>query len=176
MPAGGDGTQVTAGALQDADVGRVVPGGRQVKCETIQGHWDKGLRTLAESPEPFSVCYEASCGYGYLHDALAPVAHRVTVAHPGQLRLIFRSKRKNDRIDARRLGHVTKEGPATLRKLLVEAAWQAIRRDASLGARFERLCQDQPKRRKIAVVGGARYLACVMVAMLRSGETYRAAA
>jgi len=31
------------------------------------------------------------------------MARRVVVAHPGQLRLIFRSKRKNDRVDAHKL-------------------------------------------------------------------------
>jgi transposase len=34
---------------------------------------------------------------------LQPLAERVLVAHPGQLRLIFRSKNKNDRNDAERL-------------------------------------------------------------------------
>jgi transposase len=34
---------------------------------------------------------------------LRPLAARVTVAHPGQLRLIFRSMNKNDRNDAERL-------------------------------------------------------------------------
>jgi len=49
------------------------------------------------------VCYEASCGYGPLHDALQRFCQRVVVAHPGRLRLIFRSKRKNDRLDAKKL-------------------------------------------------------------------------
>ena len=31
------------------------------------------------------------------------MAKRVVVAHPGQLRLIFRAKRKNDRVDSRKL-------------------------------------------------------------------------
>ena len=35
--------------------------------------------------------------------SLSTMAHRVVVAHPGQLRLIFRSKRKNDRVDAEKL-------------------------------------------------------------------------
>ena len=49
------------------------------------------------------VCYEASCGYGHTYDLLQPIADRVTVAHPGHLRLIYRSKSKNDRNDADRL-------------------------------------------------------------------------
>src|SRR3954468_12543051 len=60
-------------------------------------------RVLKELPGRFEVCYEASCGYGHYHDLLKPLAVRVLVAHPGQLRLIFRSKNKNDRNDAERL-------------------------------------------------------------------------
>jgi transposase len=61
------------------------------------------LRVLQGLPDRFEVCYEASCGYGHFHDLLQPLAARVVVAHPGQLRLIFRSKNKNDRNDAERL-------------------------------------------------------------------------
>src|SRR5579864_1900293 len=39
----------------------------------------------------------------HYHDLLRPLAARVLVTHPGQLRLIFRSKNKNDRNDAERL-------------------------------------------------------------------------
>lgn len=59
------------------------------------------LQILKGLPDRFEVCYEASCGYGHYHDLLRPLAARV--AHPGQLRLIFRSKNKNDRNDAERL-------------------------------------------------------------------------
>jgi transposase len=61
------------------------------------------MRILKGLPDRFEVCYEASCGYGHFHDLLQPLAARVLVAHPGQLRLIFRSKNKNDRNDAERL-------------------------------------------------------------------------
>src|SRR5439155_5591879 len=61
------------------------------------------LRILKGLPDRFEVCYEASCGYGHYHDLLRPLAARVLVAHPGHLRLIFRSKNKNDRNDAERL-------------------------------------------------------------------------
>jgi transposase len=64
-------------------------------------------RTLVERlrgiEAPFQVVIEASCGSGTLADLLKPLATRVVVAHPGQLRLIFRSARKNDRVDAKKL-------------------------------------------------------------------------
>jgi transposase len=295
---------------------------------------------LAEQPGPRQICYEASLGYGVLHDRLMPIARRVLVAHPGQLRLIFRSKRKNDRVDARklalllhldevptvyvpsvgyrswrklietrqrrladrtrtknrlrsllrghgivaprrqalwtrkglawlrqvglptpdavldrdllfddlerqqaslrrverrlnqiaaahpgvyllrtipgvgprtaeavmayianphrfhrsrqvgsyfglvpcqdqsadrnRLGHITRQGPATVRRLLVEAAWQAIRREARVRAYFERMQRGDGGRKKIALVATAHYLVRCMHAMLRTGEVWRA--
>jgi transposase len=61
------------------------------------------MRILEGLSDRFEVCYEASCGYGHYHDLLCPLASRVLVAHPGQLRLIFRSKNKTDRKDAERL-------------------------------------------------------------------------
>ena len=64
---------------------------------------DQMMKLLERLPDRFEVCYEASCGYGHFHDLLRPVAARVLVAHPGQLRLIFRSRDKNDRKDAERL-------------------------------------------------------------------------
>lgn len=78
--------------------------GREVRTATVHGGWGKLLVTLKEAlPRPFSICYEASTGYGYLFKHLSAMAATVRVAHPGHLRLIFRSKRKNDRIDAQRL-------------------------------------------------------------------------
>src|SRR5262249_4828801 len=76
--------------------------GQLVQRGQVRG-LDEVLRTLKGLPDRFEVCYEASCGYGHFHDVLQPLAARVLVAHPGQLRLIFRSKNKNDRNDAERL-------------------------------------------------------------------------
>ena len=70
------------------------------------------LRVLTGLPDRFEVCYEASCGYGHYHDLLQPLAARVLVAHPGRLRLIFRSRDKNDRKDAERLAKLLYLGEA----------------------------------------------------------------
>jgi transposase len=314
--------------------------GQTVKRQTIRGSWDQVVLELAKMPRPFSICYEASCGYGTLHEKLSPLAKRVVVAHPGQLRLIYKTKRKNNRVDAskiakllyldavpavhvpnfdvrqwrgiiefrhrllarrvslknqikallrglgiaaprglwfrkgiawlrqldeqqllrgvdllrrdlmadelvevnakikrveielakiaarhpgvqllmtipgvgirtaeavvayiddinrfermsslgvyfglvpcqdasasvNRLGHITREGPATVRKMLCEAAWQTIRRSPKIKAWFDRIVGNDPDRRKIAAVAVARKLVVVMGAMLRSGEAWR---
>jgi len=77
--------------------------GKTVKQMKIQGTLAKLLDVLRSIQEPFAVCFEASCGYGHLHDSFGKVAKRVVVAHPGHLRLIFRTKKKNDRVDAKKL-------------------------------------------------------------------------
>jgi len=77
--------------------------GRKILSQTVRGPWSKVLEELDKIQKPFEVCFEASTGYGYLFERLQGLARRVVVAHPGQLRLIFRSKRKNDRVDAEKL-------------------------------------------------------------------------
>ncbi|MGO8703411.1 MAG: IS110 family transposase [Candidatus Brocadiia bacterium] len=314
--------------------------GRRVKMMNVRGAWPKVLEELGRLEGPWEVCFEASCGYGWLYERLKKMAQKVVVAHPGQLRLIFRSKRKSDRVDAEKLakllyldevppvyvpsvqvrswramiehrqkllqervrtknqlrallrthaivaprglwtqkglawieaqdlptsmdrlqrdillerigslrglmrrveealgeiaqsqagvnllmeipgvgirtaeavmayvddphrfrsvksigsyfglvpcqdqsagknqlGHLTRQGPATVRKLLTEASWQAIRRSKKIRAHFERIRQGNPERKRIALVATAHYLLRVMLAMLRTGEVWRAEA
>lgn len=81
-----------------------------------------------------------------------------------------------DSSNKQRFGHITREGPPTVRKLMTEATWQAIRRDPTVHGYFERIRRGDPDRRKIALVATARYLLRVMLAMLTSGEAWRQAA
>jgi transposase len=311
--------------------------GRKLSTQTIRGGWSKVLEEVGKLRKPFSICFEASSGYGFLFERLSTVSRRVVVAHPGQLRLIFRSKRKNDRVDAEklakllfldevppvhvpsvevrswrsmiehrrklvaeqtrtkngirsllrsqgieaprglwtrrglawlasvrlatemdelqrdimqerlqsvagmiqrvervlnhmaeahpgvrllrtipgvgprtgeavvayidepgrfhrnkaigsyfglvpkqdasgrsnRLGHITREGPASVRGLLVEAAWQGIRRCPRIRQVYERIQRGDKERRKIALVATAHHLLRAMLAMLQTGEVWR---
>ena len=311
--------------------------GQKLLSRTIKGPWSKVLEEVGKIRKPFAVCFEASTGYGYLFEHLQTIARRVVVAHPGQLRLIFRSKRKNDRVDAEklakllfldevppvyvpssevrswrgfighryklvrertrtknsirallrglgiqsprglwygpgmkwlcsvsfaneldtvrrdmlyerlcfltkmlerveatldrissrhagaqllrtipgvgprtseavmawvddpgrfqriksagryfglvpsqdasartnRLGHITREGPAIVRWMLTEAAWQGVRRSPAIRAFYERVRREDPERRKIALVATAHFLLRAMMAMLRTGEVWR---
>ena len=54
--------------------------------------------------------------------------------------------RQDSSAGVNRMGRITREGPSTVRKMLAEATWQAIRRSPVLRARFERLCADRPDR------------------------------
>jgi transposase len=71
------------------------------RCQVRQ--IDQMMNFLERLPGTWQVCYEASTGYGMYFEMLVKVADRVAVAHPGLLRLIYRSKQKNDRRDAEKL-------------------------------------------------------------------------
>jgi transposase len=72
-----------------------------------------------------------------------------------------------------RLGHITKQGPSTVRHLLTEAVWQSVRRSATMRAYLERVQRGDPARKKIALVATAHYLARVMWSMLRNGSEWK---
>jgi len=75
-----------------------------------------------------------------------------------------------------RLGHITRQGPGTARKYLVEAAWQGVYRSPTIRAYFERVLHGRPERRKIALVATAHYLLRCMHAILVSGKPWHEAA
>ncbi len=72
-----------------------------------------------------------------------------------------------------RLGHITRQGPATVRKLVVEATWQAVRLCPVIANYFERVQRGSDDRKKIALVATGHYLLRVMLSMLRNGEVWR---
>jgi len=70
-------------------------------------------------------------------------------------------------------GRITKRGPRTLRKLLVECAWCCLRYNAWARALYLRLTHGGKTRKKPAVVALARRLLVRLWAMLRDGATWR---
>jgi transposase len=83
------------------------PQGARFKALEVKGAWPKLLEVIdRQVPRPFTICFEASCGYGPLYDQLAQRAGSVQVAHPGELHTIFRSKKKHDRIDAAKIAKI----------------------------------------------------------------------
>jgi len=75
--------------------------------------------------------------------------------------------------DKRLLGHITREGPSTVRKLLTEAGWRGSRESALIKEIFDRHLRGDKGRRKLAIVATGHWLCRVMLAMLRSGEAFR---
>ncbi len=73
-----------------------------------------------------------------------------------------------------RLGHITRDGPPVMRKLICEAAWTAVKKCPVFKAYFERIMAGKPERKKIAIVATSHRLIRVMGAMMRSGTAYDA--
>lgn len=61
-----------------------------------------------------------------------------------------------------RKGHITREGPARLRRVLCQATWARVAHDLEDGAAYSRIVQRNPKHKKIAVVAAMRRLAVRM--------------
>ena len=75
--------------------------------------------------------------------------------------------------DHRRLGHITREGPSTVRKYLTEAMWRGVSKDEDLKRVYERFLRGDKSRKKIAMVAMGHWLCRVMLAMLKNGEAFR---
>jgi transposase len=61
-----------------------------------------------------------------------------------------------------RKGHITRQGPYRIRKVLCQAAWSSMRWDKAGKAFYERIVEKNPKHKKIAVVALMRHLAVRM--------------
>jgi transposase len=71
---------------------------------------DRLVQALSRFSAPRQVCFEAGTGAGYLRDFLREEVEEVLEAHPAQLRWIWGSKRKTDRLDAERLARLALVG------------------------------------------------------------------
>jgi transposase len=70
-----------------------------------------------------------------------------------------------------RLGHITKQGKPILRKILVQAAWKAIKIDDSLKKSYEQLSKRVGGKR--AIIAMSRKMIGRLRACFRTGELYR---
>ena len=75
--------------------------------------------------------------------------------------------------DHRRLGHITSDGPASVRQYLTEVSWQGTGKNGAFKQVYERFLRGDPSRRKIAMVAVSHWLCRVMLAMLKTGEVFR---
>jgi transposase len=68
------------------------------------------------------------------------------------------------------LGHISRQGKSILRKILIQAAWVAIQKDADLSEIFIRISNKVGSKR--AIVGIARRLIDRLRACFRKQENY----
>jgi transposase len=82
---------------------------------------------------------------------------RQLAAYLGLCPSSFESGEANDR-----KGHITRQGPSRVRKILCQAAWTAIRTDQATRARWERIKRGSSRRGKKATVAVMRTLGIQM--------------
>jgi transposase len=64
----------------------------------------EALRQWAgKRPEPWRGATEATLFSGWIYDTLKPFAAKLQMGHPAQMKAIFASKKKNDKLDARKI-------------------------------------------------------------------------
>ena len=66
----------------------------------LRSDLDRWMETL---PQPWTAAMEATIFTSWVYDNVRLRGHAVKVAHPAMLKAIAASKRKNDRIDARKI-------------------------------------------------------------------------
>jgi transposase len=73
----------------------------------------------------------------------------------------------------KRIGRITRRGPALLRGMLVEVAWMVYRRSPWAKSFVERISRGMKSRKRIAIVALARKLLVRLWAMLRDGTPWQ---
>lgn len=69
-----------------------------------------------------------------------------------------------------RKGHISRQGPPRLRKVLCQASWVHIRLNSDSRQRYQRLVDRNPKKKKIALVAVMRQLAVRLWHRMRQAE------
>ena len=136
---------------------------------------DKEIRKQAIKDRKIVLMYQATSGIG-------PISARVLANELGELQQFKNERQLFSYIgftpseyssgEHTRQGHITKQGKPIVRKILVQAAWVAIRHDKNLQIIYERIAAKSGAKR--AIVAIARRLIGRIRACFRTGELYEA--
>lgn len=134
---------------------------------------DKELSEQAEKDDVLEKVYRSAPGIG-------PTSARILANELGDMVQFDNERRLSSYVGVTpsehssgehvRQGHITRQGKPILRKVLVQAAWRAIKIDDSLGEIFDKLSQRVGKKK--AIIGIARKLIGRIRACFRTGELY----
>ena len=165
--------QLAAGTMSDGSPSPLGWGARHTLSSLLRelAHWDGELATLDKAIQELAheARYESAvkeqtqeAGVGVLTSVaflseLGDVTRfrnrRQIAAYLGLAPSCFESGNSDDR-----KGHITRQGPGHVRKLLCQACWTSVRCDAHERARYERLKARNPQKPKISVVAAMRRL------------------
>jgi len=133
---------------------------------------DKELQKQADD-DPLEMVYRSACGVGAvtsrtlaneLGDMSQFANEKALFSYTGLTPAEYSSG------EHRRLGHISRQGNARLRRVLIECAWSAIKKDKKLNEDFVRISSKAGKKR--AIVAIARKLIGRVRAAVRKGEMY----
>jgi len=82
--------------------------GRILEEETIGARREDLNAWIQRHPTPWVGALEATLFTGWIYDVLKPAARELKVGHPLMLKAITASKKKNDRVDARKLADLVR--------------------------------------------------------------------
>ncbi|CAL7961865.1 transposase [Gammaproteobacteria bacterium] len=135
---------------------------------------DKKLVEQAKKESKLDNIYQSVPGIG-------PLSARILANELGDMKQFSNEKklfsftgltpREYSSGDKKCLGSISRQGRPVLRKILVEAAWVAIKRDKNLENIFEAITKRVGKKR--AIVGIARRLVGRIRACIRNKEEYK---
>ena len=99
--------------------GRIVEEGRLRATHEALRQW------ASQRQEPWHGAMEATLFSGWIYDVLKPFAAKLQMGHPAQMKAIFASKKKNDKLDARKISDLVRVdllpacyvGPPEMREL-----------------------------------------------------------
>jgi transposase len=125
-----------------AQDGRILDEGKIVARRSDLDAWVQGRS------RPWIGALEATLFTGWIYDQLRPMAQELKVAHPAMLKAIAASKKKNDRIDARKIADL-------LRCNLLPECYMASSRTRELRRllRYRNLVVRQATRMKNRIAG-----------------------
>src|SRR5438132_3782601 len=150
----------------------------EAELERIQ----KPLEQLADEPRHKPIVEELTQEAGV--GLLTAIVYRTEIGQAGRFRrsrqvgkfvgltpTSHESGQQNDR-----KGHISRQGPPRLRKVLCQASWVHIVHDADAGRLYQQLVLRNPKKKKIAVVAVMRRLAVRLWHRMRKVELQMAKA
>jgi transposase len=136
----------------------------------------KPLEQLANEPRHKPILEELTqeCGVGLL----TALVYRSEIGHAGRFRrsrqvgkfvgLTPTSHESGEQND--RKGHISRQGPPRLRKILCQASWIHVRHDVQARRMYQQLVFRNPKKKKIALVAVMRRLAVRLWHRMRQAE------
>lgn len=155
------------------------------QLSSVQGEMEcmqESVERLAEEPRHKAIVRELTRESGV--GVLTAMVYRTEIGYAGRFRrgrqvgkfvgLIPTSHESGEVTD--RKGHISRQGPPRLRKILCQAAWVHIAHDPRAREVYDQLVRRNPKKKKIAVVAVMRRLAVRLWHRMREAELRTAAA